>query len=426
MTKKIILHFCIFIAVIAFLWGLLIASACIPNSSIKENLLESAVYYGDKEPFEFSESGSYNSVADNYADSILLNVLWNIRSSSPVASSIDTKYYDGEDYGENWGLYQTLNGTAPNTDYTRYWHGSVAFIRPLLVFTDVNGIKLISFTALLVLIAATEAILIKRKHFFAAAALAVSLVGIQFWNISLSLEYIPAFMVCFTLCPIYIFLEKKGDLFLTLLSVAGGTMIAFFDFLTVETITLLLPLTIVFTIRADDERLGSFRENLMLLIKCGVCWGTAYIMTFIVKWTAATVISGENKFKSAFSAAAVRLYGAAEEADISTHGQASAAVAANISTLFGGTERISADRIIIGILITAVISGVILFLFGKKKINASLTLTMLVISVIPYLRYMVLNNHSYLHEFFTYRAQITVILCLCSMLWYNIELKKRR
>lgn len=424
MIKKIILHIVVFISTVSVLWGLLIVTSFIPNSKIKDNLLESALSYTEKDAFEFANNGKFNSVSDNYADAILLNVMWNIKSGSPVISSLDTKYYDGEEFGENWGLYQAINGTKPNTDYTRYWHGSVIFIRPLMLFTDVNGVKAVGFTVLLLLITITVAILIIRKHHFAAAALILSLIGIQFWNIRLSLEYIPAFVICFTMCLLYILLEKKGEIFLTLLSVAGGVMIAFFDFLTVETITILVPLVLVFIIRTDDKRLGSFKDNLLITIKCGICWGLSYIMTFAVKWTAASIAVGENKFGTAFSAAGVRLYGSTEENVMPIYKQIPAAVAANLSTIFGGTERIDTSVIIIGLLITALIFGIILYFFKDKKKNTSLTLTILVIMAVPYIRYMVLNNHSYLHEFFTYRAQITVILGLCAILRYNIDLSK--
>lgn len=422
--KSFFLHVIVFITSITALSGLMIASACIPNTAIKDNMLDSAVFYSDKEPFAFDESGCYNSISDNYADSILLNILWNIKSSSPVISSIDTKYYDGENYGENWGLYYTINGTAPNTDYTRYWHGSVTFIRPLLLFTDVSGVKNISFFSVIIFICITLAVLIAKKHYFAAAALVISLIGIQFWNIRLSLEYIPAFMVCFALCPIYIVLEKKGDLYLTLLSVISGVMIAFYDFLTVETISLLVPLVLVLMIRTDDKRLGNFKDNFILIFKCGICWAISYGMTFIVKWSAASLCTGENKFSSAFSAAGIRLYGDTLEEKMPLYKQIYSAVTANLSTLFGGTERIVQENVIIGLFCTIAISVLIFCLFRKKDINIPLTLNMVILLFIPYLRYVVLSNHSYLHEFFTYRAQLTVILCLFAIIWYNIELRK--
>lgn len=411
----------VFIASLTFLWGLLIVSSCIPNSAIKDNMVKSAMYYSNEDAFAFDESGCYNSISDNYADSILLNVLWNIKSDFPISSSIDTKYYDGEEYGENWGLLQTINGTSPNTDYTRYWHGSVVFIRPLMLFTDVNGVKNTGFVILLVFIAVTLSFLIKDKHYFAASALVLSLIGIQFWNIRLSLEYIPAFMVCFSLCPIYIILEKKGDIYLTLLSVVSGVMIAFFDFLTVETISVLLPLVLVFMIRTDEDRFGNFRNNFSLTLKCGICWVISYAMTFVVKWSVASIYTGENKFSDAFSAVGVRLYGEDTGNIMPLHKQIPSAILANLSTLFGGTERIEISNIILGLIVTAIILGSIFCLFRKKEKNTPLTLILLLISFVPYLRYMVLSNHSYLHEFFTYRAQIIVILCLCSIVWYNIK-----
>ena len=291
MLRKLLLHIAVFAAAILILWGMLIVTSCIPNSAIRDNVMKSALFFTDKDAFEFDGSERYNAVSDNYADSILLNVMWNIKSSSPFVSSLDTKYYDGENYGENWGLYQAVNGTMPNTDYTRYWHGSVVFIRPLMLFTDVSGVKAISFTVLLLLITATLAMLIVKKHYFASVSLLISLLGVQFWNVRLSLEYIPAFMVCFALCPLYILLEKKGDIFLTLLSVAGGAMIAFFDFLTTETITILVPLALVFIIRNDKKRLGGFKENFLLTVKCGLCWGISYVMSYVVKWTAASLVT---------------------------------------------------------------------------------------------------------------------------------------
>lgn len=51
---------------------------------------------------------------------------------------------------------------------------------------------------------------------------------------------------------------------------------------------------------------------------------------------------------------------------------------------------------------------------------------MFVIASIPYIRFLVLGNHSYLHYFFTYRAQIATILCLWLALNYGIKSLKQR
>jgi len=45
---------------------------------------------------------------------------------------------------------------------------------------------------------------------------------------------------------------------------------------------------------------------------------------------------------------------------------------------------------------------------------------------VVFLRYLVLNNHSYLHEFFTYRALAAPILALLLVLRLNTGLPEKR
>ena len=122
MPKKLMICFGTFIAAIALLWSALILTSLIPNEAIRKNMEKNVEYYNGIDPFY--QSGSRSSVTDNYADVILLNVMWNIKSDDPIVSSLDTKYYDGNDgindYGENYGFYAALNGAEPNTDYSRY------------------------------------------------------------------------------------------------------------------------------------------------------------------------------------------------------------------------------------------------------------------------------------------------------------------
>lgn len=114
----------VFVATVLALWAALTAAAAVPNEQIYDNMLSSAMFFKDKEPFP--KNSQMRLVQDNYADVILLNVAWNMGVGEPFSAALDTAYFDGNDgtndYGENWGFYQAIEGTAPNTDYTRYWH----------------------------------------------------------------------------------------------------------------------------------------------------------------------------------------------------------------------------------------------------------------------------------------------------------------
>lgn len=410
-----------FFITIAALWVLLILTSLIPNGKIRTNMFGSAEQYNGAAPFY--QSAGRNTVTDNYADVILLNVLWNIKSDDAFVSSLDTKYYDGDDgvtdRGENYGLFSAVfEDTPPNTDYSRYWHGSVIFIRPLMLLGDVRVVKLAGIIFALLFLIIDCIMLIKRGQKFGAAALVISFAAVQMYNIRLSLEYMPTVLICLGMLPFFVSLEKRGDVPLSVLSVICGTITAFFDFLTTETLTILIPLIIIMMIRKNEGRFEGFKRELATSAKCGVSWACAYLCTFLVKWTAASIVTGENKFIAAIFSAEVRVNGEAEE--LSPVMQMIFAPLANISAMFGGYERVSPANIIAGLFITAAISAGIFFIFrrGEKGSGKGFAWLMLVLGLVPYLRYIVLNNHSYLHEFFTYRVQAASVLALMGAVWF--------
>ncbi|MGN0587078.1 MAG: hypothetical protein ACI4JF_07315 [Oscillospiraceae bacterium] len=412
MIKKILLYAGSFLAAIVILWSALLLTSLIPNEKIRDNVLSTAYKMNGADPFP--QNRSRNTICDNYADIILMNVIWNIDSSDPFVSSLDTKYFDGNDgvidYGENYGLYAALNGTAPNTDYSRYWHGSAVFIRPLLTVTDMDGVRLTGAVAAVLLPAVSCAILAKRRLYLEAVALPLSFICVQAWNIRLAMEYQPAVLVTLAMLPVFLQSEKKGDTPLIILSVISGTMIAFFDFLTAETLTLLIPLIMIMSVRYSEERFRDAKSETITAAKCSLGWLLAYGGTYLVKWTAASAVTGENKFTAALSSAGERLGGSAQV--MSPIAQIFAAPFTNISTMMGGTKRMDIFPAVMGIILIAAAAGMAIYLSRRSKKARGYLFIVFILGAVPYLRYIVLNNHSYLHDFFTYRAQAAVILAL--------------
>ena len=421
--KMLIRCFGIFIGLLAILWLFMILSASIPNSFLKKNMVKSALTITQADTFAYCEGNKLSGIADNYADSIWLNVAWYMGKGNPYFSSIDTKYYDGEDKGERAGLYLavTEESQEANTDYTRYWHGTAAVIRIFHLFTDLNGVRMTGFVVTLGLAAAVMILLIRDGKDWVAICFFLSLCMIKIWNVRLSMEYQPAFMIGFLMCILYLLFEKKGDECLSLLSVMGGTLIAFFDFLTTETVVILLPLILVVAVRGMDHRIESFNKSMILIIVQGMGWLGAYVMTIFVKWCLASVLTGTNKFVSAFNSAGERISGSNPgTGELSFLMQKLAAPAANLSGLFGGRERLSGISFVLGILflvLFAVISFVALR-FGNKENRAETKILILLGSGIL-VRYLVLNNHSYIHAFFTYRGMMSMIMALFSIILLN-------
>ena len=416
----------VFAATLAVLYLLLMLAAILPNDALRDHMEQSALSYRDAEPYAFRSGGRLNDVGDNYADAIWLNVSWHMGKGNPALSVLNTRYYDGEAYGENAGLYLSVTQDAPsNTDYTRYWHGSAMFFRFFHLFLDVGGIKCVGFVTFLLLAALTSLLLLRRGHGDLACLLWLSLAAVQFWNVRLSLEYQPAFLLAFALCPLVLHFERRGELPLLLLCTAGGTAIAFFDFLTTETLTLLLPMLLVTAVRAKEGRLGTLREGFGLLGRCGVCWLAAYTGTFAVKWTAVTLLTGENAFRTALEFAAVRT-GTAVPATELQPSSVFSAVAANLTALFGGTDRVQPGRAGVGTVLVLLALGSVWYLFRAKNAQKTAVWMLLTLGAVVFLRYLVLNNHSYLHAFFTYRALLVPIFALLAALRLNIALPQRK
>lgn len=421
-----ILYGAVFSGLLLLLYLLLVFSAAIPNSAILKQMVKSAVYISNEKPYVFSEDGQFQNITDNLADQMWLNIGWHMGSGSPFLSVLDTQYYDDLERGPHMGLFLSVTrGYEANTDYTRYWHGTAGLIRILHQFTDLHGIKIIGMLCLALLILRTLHVLIAEGHWDLGLCLLTSLLWVQVWNLRLSVEYLPCFLICFALCPAFLRLERRGDFFLNLLAVISGTLTAFFDFLTTETVTILLPLILVIAIRSRECRLGSPQKVVKMLLSCGICWVLAYLGTFVVKWTAVSLVTGENHFLAAMESVDQRVSGVVKEGDFNRAPGMLMAIAANLTVLFEGTSRIEYRQVLVYLMAIAIMIAVVYRLYRVQQKLRPGTFFILMLGSLVLLRFGFLANHSYLHSFFTYRALVSTILAVLSALAINLRPVKK-
>lgn len=113
---------------------------------------------------------------------------------------------------------------------------------------------------------------------------------------------------------------------------------------------------LVVAMRTEQGKGESFTSNMKLFLFAGLCFALSYVGAFLSKWLLASIATGENEFILAASSAGVR-FGAEDSAGIAT---------------------------------------------------------LLIIGAAVFFRYALLQNHSYLHEFFTYRALATTVFSVLS------------
>lgn len=413
-TKKIFSYFLLFIILLSAELALLAGAMSFPKDAIREHVRISAEYLCEKPPFFSLTEGDISSRIDRHADAILLNLAFACDSDAPLRSALSSAYYYDEYANENDNLlYAVTHDAAPTYEYMRYWHGSLVVIRPLLaVFTlpqiyMLGGIVLATlflFAAFYIYRAFGKAPLL--GFLFAACACSV-------WYVPFSLEYMPAFVIGFASVPLTISMQRKHPELIGFLFFALGSVTAFTDFLTTETLTCLLPLILVLL-----SEHGQNNKPVFTCVKSGLLWLIGYGATWVSKWLLYSVVFEKNAFSDALTQSAYRAGGEVASGGIVS--QMFLAFVRNLRCLFPFSLIKDPAGMVTGIAFVA-LTGMVFWVIRKQKHLPSVVTAFWLIGLLPYIRYAVLSNHAYIHYFFTYRAQFASVFCLCLIFWLGTD-----
>ena len=422
--------------------ALLLLTALIPRTAIREKSLDSAEYLCEGELFGDVMEGVDGSRIDRYADAILLNIAYHLDARYPLRSVALSAYYFTPDHEENENyLIGVRDDMEINRQYLRYWHGSVALVRPLLTFLDVKGIYILNAILLVGLSGVFLMMCVRRRDYALVVAYLSAVILTRCWYVPLSLEYTWTFMLMLIGFITVMTLYGKGlgkyyGVFFALMGMATS----FLDFLTTETITLLMPLLTLLwlghygsegstsgnldaakgaaarTVTGSKDgdvgnapsriRVFMCRRDLRMALACSACWLLGYALMWASKWVLCSAVMRENAMPYVSEHVAERLSG---DMGVGTAAFIAGAVTRNISCLFPlGYGAVSVIGFI-ALIVFALYRG---FVYRRDGADVGFIVLMTLIGLIPYVRYLVLHNHSYIHYFFTYRAQAATVMAI--------------
>ena len=397
--------------------ALLVLSAMIPKEYIRDNMLRSAEYLYESELFGDAIEGIDGSRIDRYADSILLNIAYHYDKDYPLRSVMVSAYYFTPDHEENENLLIAVRDDMEmNRQYLRYWHGSIAVIRPLLTLMPINSIYILNGAVILALIALYIYVFAKDGDYAAPAALFISLIITRSFYVPLSCEYAPTYILMLVSSCIAVILYKKGQPgWLNPLFFITGMATSFADFLTTETLTLLVPLiTLIWLLRKAGRRSTDLIKNTVILT---VLWACGYVVMWVSKWLLCSAVFGENAMQYVTDHVSERLGG---DLGLNMWQYITGALLRNIGCLFPLGYGAIGGMIFIALIIFAAYRG---YVYKRGSINGYLVTALSIMAIIPYIRFIVLHNHSYIHYFFTYRAQAATIMAIVLIVWAITEKK---
>ena len=369
---------------------LLTISALIPQKSIHKNIYNYA--YTEKDMRYAVFLNDQASTNDVFADASSLNIISLINSKQPIKSILKDDMYMEKSYLNS--LKESLNNdNLSNVSYSRYWHGYMILWRCLLVFFNVNTIKILMGIIFVLLFIYFSFLCFKEKIPEFCIFYLLSIILSKSFFAFVSLEYILAMFIPLIFCIVYL-KTKISKEFLFMLS---GISIAFFDFLTIEVLSFIIPFLLV-----------SYKEKISIIksIKYAVLFGLSYVFTFIYKFLLLFIFNLDNFESQAnyiFNWISIKQIGLA--------------LILNIKMLFSNNLNTNVTtKIFLGFLLLYII---LFYLFRKTNLKFIDIQNYLFVLILILMRFTILSNHCVVHYFFTYRLFLGVFLSLFLMFYKN-------
>jgi len=409
---------------------LLFLTALIPQSAIKESCVESARYFNDHELFPYLMENQFNTRQDNYSDCILVDIMYHISDDEPVKSSVKASYYQPEYENVNTGLWESLQEEKePNVDYSRYWHGTLSFLRPLFLVTDIEGARIVFAAIWIVLMLLNMWLMWKQGAKALAICYLAAHIVMQAWVCATCIQYSTMFfmMNAITLAGICLFRKRKDTESLRcktgLLMAVSGVCTCFIDFLTAETLSLTVPLLVLLILRYEAGELSEWKKEFKHLITCVMIWGIGYALMFVFKWILVAVFAGKEAVILALSSAGERFTGTVHMGNTTLDPIATplerffGAIFRNQGMLFPYRDNMADFAGLASFFAVFFVLSFMIYMFRGKNFSGKMLGLCALLAAIPYARFVLLQNHAFIHYFFTYRAQMVTVIAMLYCTW---------
>lgn len=372
---------------------------CIPNELVYENVKESVQTIRDEGIVKKMLNIPIYRL-DTFTDCLMFNIILCSDENQPIQSAFLNNFHY---YNENMlvDTEQVVNHKGKDIvvgNYARYWHGYLVFVRPLMIIMNYKGIRLLN-TILLSLLAIIVVVLLSSKvGKMTALTFLFSLFFVNLYVVAQTIQ----FSICFYIALIgmlTILLKPsivKENRFLLFFFGLGVTT-SFFDLLTTPQITLGLPL-VAYIMFCKPQKMC------IKTISSIIIWGTGYAFMWASKWILGYLLTDVDVLESAKKAAGIRIGRAGTN---------------NLSWAL----EMNVCEILTSPLFYFVLLLLLFFCIGlvyllrtklcfKSKIEIKAMRCLLIIALIVPLWYLVMQNHSFVHFWFTWRALIVPLWCV--------------
>ena len=330
----------------------------------------------------FMIPGYKGSSLDNYTDALML---------ANASYSSDRPFYEAAMLIERMEDGMVIS-------YSRYWHGYLVLLKPLLELMDYGKIRILDTIAFMLMLAALVIGFWRRNMRCGLVAYLLAFLSMFPIAIPKSLQFSSMFYVgsIAMLVLLYGYEILKEKRWIPYLFLITGMVTSYVDFLTYPVYT--LGMSLVLLLILDD---GTVRKKLNMLFADSFFWGIGYAVIWAGKWMMGSLLTGTNLFAEALRVVSERTSHEVQDE--------------KISVLFAILRNGYIYANLLGILLAVAVvlwTGWFFLKYHAAADPGSWCLYILV-ACGPVIWYCVAANHSYIHYWFTFRDLAVTFFALC-------------
>lgn len=435
LQNKFIKYILIFIVLILIYLISMLISSIFPTKLISTNVLRSSetlLKIGEKETFNLPYK---REILFTFTDALMINTAYSIDSKKPIESFLlarknyipertkilnkeplkdlksDPKYGEGAwQTPELYDLVHDEKYVLQSFEYTRYWHGYLVLLRPLLLLFDYKVIRIISFITSIILIGNFIYLIKKKLGIYESIVYFISLICISIFIVTLSFNEILVYYISIIAS---ILILKRGNKIkdIGIYFFIVGSITNFIDLLTQPIITLGIPLSIYFLMKYKENNI--YKKTILEYIKLVLLWGIGYGVTWLSKWILVDIILRRNTIELAINQILFRTI-------------TNDAITNNQNVLKINLEFLGENIIKFVFILCFIYLGIGVYKKVKNNINGIELMPDILTFMMPIVWYLVLKNHSIHHPFFTNRILILSIISIQIIVGKIIGLCKKQ
>ena len=277
----------------------------LPTERMERNARSSISVFYTESVYPQQAQGYKSTQLDNETDAIMvLQAIYDGGTSSPLENAMRVSKIDFKDTRATCvDLIEYLweNKIPDNvTEYARYWHGYMLYLKPLLLLMDYADIRMLNMMIQAILLAFLVKELLDKglKHILIPFIMSLILINPAATAMSLqfsSIYYLVLISMILILKNHEKWISKKRYPYVFFIL---GMLTVFFDFLTYPMAALCMPLILVLVLENQTHQ-KHWIETMKGIIIAGICFGIGYIGMWVGKWIISSLILHENVFASA-------------------------------------------------------------------------------------------------------------------------------